>query len=117
MKSQRLAAVSISVLVAAEVPNFYAGLLPSEMTIKRFAAEDEDRKTLRSSMMVASVEAGFFIAASAYAAQSFLPVVLGGTMMAITIWRYATSIDNPHPNAKPINDQPETNAAPIHRMM
>ncbi len=105
MDKEKLGSLSIAVLIAAEVPNFYSGLLPSEMTIKRFAAQEADRKTLSSSMVTASIEAGFFVAAGAYAAQSFLPVILGGAMMGLSIWRYATAIANPHKDAVPIDQQ------------
>ena len=109
MDKEKLSSLAIAVLVAAEVPNFYAGLLPSEMTIKRFAAKEEDKKTLLSSMMTASIEAAFFVAAASYAAQSFVPVVLGGAMMGLSIWRYSSSIANPHKDAVPIDDPSNIN--------
>ena len=108
MDKEKLGSLAIAVLVAAEVPNFYSGLLPSEMTIKRFAAKDEDKSTLKSSMLTASIEAAFFVGAASYAAQSFVPVILGGTMMALSIWRYSSAIANPHKDAVPIDDDSNT---------
>ena len=98
--------IALAILAAFEVPNFYSGLLPSEMTIRRFAAKDEDRTTLQQSVVVATALSAGIIGTTSWIAKSWLPVLFGGGMMAVLIWRYERAILNPHPTATPIDQQP-----------
>lgn len=98
--------IALAILAAFEVPNFYSGLLPSEMTIRRFAAQQEDSSTLQQSVVVASALSAGIIGTTSWIAKSWLPALFGGAMMAVLIWRYERAILNPHPTAVPINQQP-----------
>ncbi len=99
-------AVAIALLAAFEIPNFYSGLLPSEMTIRRFAAEQADRQTLQNSVIVATALSVGVVGTASYVAKSWLPVLMGGVIMGVLIYRYESAINNPHANATPINQQP-----------
>ena len=89
-----------------EVPNFFSGLLPSLMTIRRFGAQEEDRQALQQGVVMATILSAGVIGATSYVAKSALPALFGGAVMAVLIWQYEQAIQNPHPGAVPINQQP-----------
>ena len=97
--------IALALLSAAEVPNFLAGLLPSLMTIRRFGAEDMDRKALRQGEVLGSVLSVTVGAGASLAARSWLPFLATMLVLVVLLAAYETAIRNPHPGAKPINDQ------------
>ena len=97
--------IALALLSAAEVPNFLAGLLPSLMTIRRFGAEDLDRKALRQGEMLGSVLSITVGAGASLAARSWLPFLATMVVLVVLLAAYESAIRHPHPNAKPINNQ------------
>ena len=98
-------AAGLFLLAVAEVPNYLAGVLPSWMTIRRFAADQRDVTTLR---VAEAYGAGFALlvgAGAALIARSWWPLI--GTVVAATllICGYEWAIRHPHDDAKPISDQ------------
>lgn len=106
MAEQNADKVALGLLAAFEVPNFYSGLLPSLMTIRRFGAQEEDRSTLQQGVLMATILSSGVIGATSYISKSWLPIVFAGSVMAILIWQYERAILHPHPTAVPINQQP-----------
>jgi hypothetical protein len=92
-------------LVASEVPNFLAGALPSFMTIKKFAADEESVRTLRYAELFALppvVAVGF---GAALVFGSWWPLVVTGATAAYYYAGYEKHIRNPSGQAVAINDQ------------
>ena len=92
-------------LAASEVPNFLAGALPSFMTIKKFAADDESVKTLRYAEKFAAIPvfaAGF---GTAYVFESWWPLLIVIVTAAFYYWGYEKHIRSPSESAVPINGQ------------
>jgi len=99
-----------TILVATSMPNFYSGLLPSKMTISRFAHSDFDRARLRQGIVVASAMSAAEAVAISFMFDSWLPALAGFAVMGILIWQYEDAIRNPHPENKPINSPENTNS-------
>lgn len=97
--------LGIALLMASTIPNNYTGVLPSGMTIRRFAAADEDREELRRGMWQGTIISFVEIAGATIVAGSFLPLVAGVLVMAYYLWYYVTALLNPHPSAVPIDQQ------------
>lgn len=92
-------------LAASEVPNFLAGALPSFMTIKKFAADDESVSTLRYAEFYAGVPilaAGF---GTAYVFESWWPLVVVIVTAIYYYIGYEKHIRNPSASAVPISGQ------------
>lgn len=102
---------SATILVATSMPNFYSGLLPSKMTISRFAHSDFDRMRLRQGMAVATAMSVAEAVAIGYMFGSPIPVVGGLLVAAVLVWQYEDAIRNPHPENMPI-DHPDNSNAP-----
>lgn len=102
--------VGAIILVATSMPNFYSGLLPSKMTISRFANSDFDRIRLRQGLAVASVMSAAEAIAVGFMFDSYLPVLAGFAVMGVLIWQYEDAIRNPHPENMPINDDRNSNS-------
>jgi len=94
-----------SLLAMSEVPNFLAGALPSFMTIKKFAADEESVQTLR----YAEVFAALPIAAAGVGAtlvfESWWPLAVVTATAVYYYYGYEKHIRNPAADAKPINQQ------------
>ena len=99
-----------TILVATSMPNFYSGLLPSKMTISRFASSDFDRARLRQGIVVASAMSAAEAIAISFMFDSWLPAVAGFAVMGILIWQYEDAIRNPHPENMPINSPANMNS-------
>lgn len=97
--------VGLMLLAASEVPNFLAGMLPSLMTIKRFGATEEDRATLRRGEVAGSALALAVGAGASLVAGSPLPLAATLAILVVMLWLYEDAIRNPHPDARPINEQ------------
>lgn len=99
----------MTLLAMSEVPNFMAGLLPSLMTIKRFAADERDAQALRRGEAIGGAMAVMVGVGASLASGSWFPFI--GTMftLAIFVSQYEAAIRNPHDNAVPINDPSNTN--------
>lgn len=111
MKQYSAATVGLALLAAGEVPNFLAGMLPSLMTIRRFGADEIDRKTLRHGEIAGSILAlGVGVGAS-LASNDPLPAVVTIVILGIMLWQYENAIRNPHPDSMPINSPQNTGAA------
>jgi len=98
-------AAGLFILAMGEVPNYFSGILPSWMTIRRFSADERDVGTLRWGMVAAS---GFALAVGLGASvlsHSAWPLV--GTLlgMAGLIYGYEWAIRHPHDDVQPINAQ------------
>jgi hypothetical protein len=92
-----------AILVATSMPNFYSGLLPSKMTISRFAHSDFDRMRLRQGIAVATVMGVAESVAIGFMFESWVPVVAGLAVVGVLVWQYEDAIRNPHPENEPIN--------------
>jgi len=92
-----------AILVATSMPNFYSGLLPSKMTISRFAHSDFDRMRLRQGIAVATVMGVAESVAIGFMFESWVPVLAGLAVVGVLIWQYEDAIRNPHPENEPIN--------------
>lgn len=97
--------VGLTLLAATEAPNFLAGMLPSLMTIGRFAAEEEDRRRLRHGELIGSALTMTVAAGASLVADSWLPFLAAGGVLAVMLWFYEDAIRNPSSDAKPINQQ------------
>ena len=92
-----------AILVATSMPNFYSGLLPSKMTISRFAHSDFDRMRLRQGIAVATVMGVAESVAIGFMFESWVPVWAGLAVVGVLVWQYEDAIRNPHPENEPIN--------------
>jgi len=97
--------VGLALLAAGEVPNFLAGMLPSLMTIRRFGADDLDREALRQGEIAGATLALAVGLGASLAAQDLTPAIATIVTLAVMLVMYENAIRNPHPDAKPINDQ------------
>lgn len=97
--------VALTLLAAAEVPNFLAGALPSFMTIGRFAADDEDRDRLVSGMWYGAVLALMIGVGAGLAGSSYWPIAATLLVLAIMLHGYLKHMNNPSKTATPINQQ------------
>lgn len=103
--ADQLALAGLAIMAAAEVPNFLAGLLPSTMTIGRFAADPVDRGRLRRSEIVGSALAiGVGVGASLVGGHP-LPFVLTLGVLVVLLYEYERAIRSARVsgNAVPIN--------------
>jgi hypothetical protein len=98
-----------TILVATSMPNFYSGLLPSKMTISRFAASDFDRRRLREGLAVATAMSVAEAVAIAFIFDSWVPFVAGMAVAGVLVWQYEDAIANPHPENMPINSPDNAN--------
>lgn len=105
MNPALLGAAGLFILSIGEAPNFYSGILPSWMTIRRFSADERDTRTLQLGMVTASVFAGAVGLGASLIAGSIWPLVGTLVAMAILVYGYTWAINNPHDDAKPINQQ------------
>ena len=99
-----------AILVAFGAPNNFSGLLPSKMTISRFAADEEDRTRLREGMIVASALTTAEAIGASLVFRSWLPLIMTAGVMAVLIWQYEDAIRNPHANVQPINSPGNSNS-------
>ena len=106
--AETLATAGLAIMAASEVPNFLAGLLPSTMTIGRFAADPVDRRRLRRSEVVGSALAIGVGAGTSLVAGSPVPFIMVLAVLAIMIMEYERAIRQAQfsPDTKPISDQP-----------
>jgi hypothetical protein len=102
-----LAAAGLAIMAASEVPNFLAGLLPSTMTIGRFAAEPADRARLRRGEIVGSALAIGVGAGTSLVAQTPLPMIMVLAVLAVLLYEYerAIRLAQASGTATPINQQ------------
>jgi hypothetical protein len=102
-----LATAGLAIMAASEVPNFLAGLLPSTMTIGRFAAEPEDRARLRRSEVVGSALALGVGAGTSLVAGSPVPMLMVLAVLAVMLYEYERAIRQAQTGgtAAPINAQ------------
>ena len=91
-QGDKLALAGLAIMAAAEVPNFLAGLLPSTMTIGRFAADPVDRARLRRSEAVGSGLALAVGVGASLIGQSPLPLLLTLVVLAVLLHEYERAI-------------------------
>jgi len=98
----------LAIMAAAEVPNFLAGMLPSTMTIGRFAAEPEDRMRLRRGELVGGALAVTVGVGASLIAESAVPFILTMAVLGVLIYEYerAIRLAQESGTARPISDQP-----------
>jgi hypothetical protein len=104
------ATVGLALLAAGEVPNFLAGMLPSLMTIRRFGADEMDKKALRQGEVAGSILALMVGVGASYASNNPAPAIATVIILVIMLFMYESAIRNPHPDAKPINHPSNTGA-------
>jgi hypothetical protein len=106
-EASQLAMAGLAIMAASEVPNFLAGLLPSTMTIGRFAADPVDRRRLRRSEVVGSALAVGVGVGTSLVADSPLPFVMVLAVLAVLILEYERAIKQAQTEgtAQPINQQ------------
>lgn len=102
-----LAVAGLAIMAASEVPNFLAGLLPSTMTIGRFAADPVDRARLRRSEVVGSALAVGIGVGASLVADDPTPFVFVMVVLAILLFEYERAIRSAQESgtAVPINAQ------------
>lgn len=102
-----LALAGLAIMAASEVPNFLAGLLPSTMTIGRFAAEPADRARLRRSEIVGSALAVGVGAGTSLVARHYAPIVMVLAVLFVLLYEYERAIRaaQEEGTAVPINQQ------------
>lgn len=105
------AGAGLFILALGEVPNYFSGVLPSWMTIRRFAADERDTGTLRWGMVAASVFAFGVGLGASLLAHSALPLLGTAVGVAFLVGGYEWAIRHPHDDAAPINQQAQL--API----
>jgi hypothetical protein len=105
--AEQLAVAGLAIMAASEVPNFLAGLLPSTMTIGRFAAEPADRARLRRSEVVGSALAIGVGVGCSLVANSPVPFVMVIAVLVILLFEYerAIRVAQEEGTATPINQQ------------
>lgn len=105
--AEQLAVAGLAIMAASEVPNFLAGLLPSTMTIGRFAAEPQDRARLRRSEFVGSALAVGVGVGCALVANHPAPFIMVLGVLAVMLYEYERAIrEAMQPGAAvPINQQ------------
>jgi hypothetical protein len=98
-----LGAAGLFILAIGETPNYFAGLLPSWMTIRRFAGDERDVSTLRTGLVVGSVFSLVVGVGTALIAGTVWPLigVMAGVLFLVVGYRWA--INHPHDDAAPIN--------------
>ena len=103
----QLALAGLGIMAASEVPNFLAGLLPSTMTIGRFAADAEDRARLRRSEVVGSALAIGVGVGTSLVAESPIPFIMVMAVLVILLYEYERAIRMAQESgtAQPINAQ------------
>lgn len=108
--AETLAMAGLAIMAAAEVPNFLAGLLPSTMTIGRFAADPVDRARLRRSEAVGSALAVAVGVGASLIGQSPIPLLLTLAVLAVLLYEYERAIRGAKESgrATPINDPSNT---------
>jgi hypothetical protein len=108
--SQKVALAGLAIMAAAEVPNFLAGLLPSTMTIGRFAADPVDRARLRRSEFVGSALAVGVGVGASLIGQHPLPLLLTLAVLVVLLYEYERAIRGAQESgrATPINDPSNT---------
>lgn len=99
------AQVGLSLLAAAEVPNFLAGMLPSLMTIGRFAAEPEDRAKLRRGEVVGSLLSLTVGGAASLVANNPWPFVATVAVLIVLLYEYEKAIRDAQENGAQRIDQ------------
>jgi hypothetical protein len=111
--SEQLAVAGLAIMAASEVPNFLAGLLPSTMTIGRFAAEPADRMRLRRSEIVGSALAVGVGVGCALVANHPAPFIMVLVVLAVMLFEYERAIRGAQESgtAVPINKQPGMQAS------
>lgn len=104
---EQLAVAGLAIMAASEVPNFLAGLLPSTMTIGRFAADPIDRARLRRSELVGSALAVGVGVGSSLVANDPTPFVFVMVVLGIMLFEYERAIRSAQESgtAVPINQQ------------
>lgn len=102
-------------LAASEVPNFLAGALPSFMTIKKFAADEESVKALRFAELFALPPVVAVGLGAALVFGSWWPALVTGVTAAYYYAGYEKHIRNPSGAAVPINQQDMPAAGPRMR--
>ena len=107
MDASSVAVAGLAIMAASEVPNFLAGLLPSTMTIGRFAAEPQDRARLRRSEVVGSALALGVGVGCALVANNPAPFIMVLAVLAVMLFEYERAIRTAQESgsAVPINAQ------------
>jgi hypothetical protein len=105
VSAHEAATIGLALLAASEVPNFMAGMLPSLMTIRRFGADEGDRKALRRGEVAGVILSMGVAFGASLAAGSPLPFVAALVVLAILLYMYEDAMRNPAPDAVPINHQ------------
>lgn len=93
-----------TLLVISEVPNFLAGALPSFMTIKKFAADEEAVQTLRYAEAFALVPIAASGVGITFIFGSWWPLLLAGVTAIYYYYGYEKHIRNPSQDAVSINE-------------
>lgn len=92
--------LGLAILAAAEVPNFLAGMMPSLMTIRTFADDPEQLRALRRGEVVGSALAlGVGLGASLIA-ESPIPLLASGGVLAVLLYEYERAMRDPITNRR-----------------
>lgn len=86
-------AVALSVIIAAEVPNYYSGLLPSLFTIATFSGGDQDkadhtRRWIRRGEAQGTAQAVVLSVAASILSEDPWPFVLSMAMVFYYLYQY-----------------------------
>lgn len=106
----------MTILTVAETPTFFSGLLPSKMTIARFAAEPRDRAQLRKAEAKGAFYSILLGVGASILSDSPMPAVGAALMSAFLILTdYEPSIRDSmtNPDATPIDQQGDVRQIPV----
>lgn len=85
--------VALSVIIAAEVPNYYSGLLPSLFTIATFSGGDQDKvahtvKWIRRGEIQGTMQAVVLSVAASILSDDAWPFILSMGMVGYYLYQY-----------------------------
>jgi hypothetical protein len=100
MSEMNATKVAGAILIAAEIPNFYSGLLPSMFTISSpffhdQAAREGNVKRIRQGEVIASLISIAIIEAGAHLFDASMVRLLGYAMMGVLLASYEYAVRNP----------------------
>ncbi len=105
MNPATLGAAGLFILAIGETPNYFAGLLPSWMTIRRFASDERDVSTLKTGLVVGSAFSLVVGIGTAFIAGTIWPLLGVVAGIVFLVAGYLWAINHPHEDAQPINAQ------------
>lgn len=92
--------LGLTILAAAEVPNFLAGMMPSLMTIRTFADDPEQLRALRRGEVVGSALSLAVGLGASLVAESPAPMLASVAVLAVLLYEYERAMREPIANRR-----------------